>query len=173
MLFHANFLSTINRKWPQSFCNILSVIRWWVPCCRLLMLCMLPLEKSEAAQHRKEPLKWFWTSILGKVSYFLLFEMTISFGLNSFWRKNLTDWSPRTACCTKCHFEFQTIQTESMHTPAGVFEGDIKSTEEQGTNNMLLAGNPEGGSSQSNGLMESSLTSLTVVQVGTRSFFQT
>ena len=25
---------------------------------------------------------------------------------------------------------FQTIQTESMHTPAGSFEGDIKSTEE-------------------------------------------
>ena len=67
----------------------------------------------------------------------------------------------------------QTIQTESMHTPAGVFEGDIKSTEEQRTNNMLLAGNPGEGSSQSNGLMESSLTSLTVVQVSTRSFFQT
>ena len=68
---------------------------------------------------------------------------------------------------------FQTIQTESMHTPAGVFEGDIKSTEKQRTNNMLLAGNPGEGSSQSNGLMESSLTSLTVVQVSTRSFFQT
>ena len=39
---------------------------------------------------------------------------------------------------------FQTIQTESMHTPAGVFEGDIKSTEEQRTNNTLLAGNPVG-----------------------------
>ena len=58
---------------------------------------------------------------------------------------------------------FQTIQTENMHTPAGVFEGDIKSTEEQRTNNMLFAENPEGGSSHSNGLMESSLTSLTVV----------
>ena len=57
----------------------------------------------------------------------------------------------------------QTIQTESMHTPAGVFEGDIKLTEEQRTKTRLLAGNPEGGSSQSNGLMESSLTSLTVV----------
>ena len=57
----------------------------------------------------------------------------------------------------------QTIQTESMHTPAGVFQGDIKLTEEQRTNNTLLAGNPEGGSSQSNGQMKSSLTSLTVV----------
>ena len=71
------------------------------------------------------------------------------------------------------NLNFQTIQTESMHTPAGVFEGDIKSTEKQRTNNMLLAGNPGEGSSQSNGLMESSLTSLTVVQVSTRSFFQT
>ena len=58
---------------------------------------------------------------------------------------------------------FQTIQTESVHTTADVFEGDIESTEEQRTNNMLFAGNPEGDSSQSNGLMESSLTSLTVV----------
>ena len=58
---------------------------------------------------------------------------------------------------------FQTIQTESMDTLSGVFEGDIKLTEEQRTNNMLFAGNPEGGSSQPNGLMESSLTSLTVV----------
>ena len=40
----------------------------------------------------------------------------------------------------------QTIQTESMHTPAGVFEGDIKLTEEQRTNNTLLAGNPGEGS---------------------------
>ena len=62
----------------------------------------------------------------------------------------------------KVILNFQTIQTESMHTPAGVFEGDIKLTEEQRTNNMLF-GNPEGGSSQSNDLMESSLTSLTVV----------
>ena len=58
---------------------------------------------------------------------------------------------------------FQTIQTENMHTPAGFFEGDIKSTEEQQKNNMLFAGNSEGGSSQSTSLMESSLTSLTVV----------
>ena len=164
MLFHANVLSTLNRKWPQSFCIILSVIRWWVPCCRLLMLCVLPLEKSEAGPApKKEPLKRFWTSILGKVSYFLLFEMTISFGLNSFWRKNLTDWSPRTACRADMILSFQTIQTESMDTLSGVFEGDIKSTEEQRTNNMLLAGNPGRGSSQSNGLMGSSLTSLTVV----------
>ena len=115
-------------------------------------------------------------SILGKVSYFLLFEMTISFGLNSFRRKNFTDWSPRTACRAKCDFEFSDDsdwEHASMHTPAGVFEGDIKSTEEQRTNNMLFAGNPGEGSSQSNGLMESSLTSLTVVQVSTRSFFQT
>ena len=58
---------------------------------------------------------------------------------------------------------FQTIQTENMHTPAGFFEGDIKSTEEKQKNNMLFAKNPEGGSSQSTSLMESSLTSLTVV----------
>ena len=74
--------------------------------------------------------------------------MTISFGLNSFRRKNLTDWSPRTACRSNVILNFQTIQTESMHTLAGVFEGDIKLTEEQRTNNMLFAGNPEGGSSQ-------------------------
>ena len=164
MLFHANFLSTLNRKWPQSICinlffpslddEFLAVGCWCFAC--------FLWKKARLAQHRKERLKRFWTSILGKVSYFLLFEMTISFGLNSFRRKNLTDWSPRTACRAKSDFNFQTIQTESKHTPAGVFEGDIKLTEEHRTNNMLF-GNPEGGSSQSNDVMESSLTSLTVV----------
>ena len=40
-----------------------------------------------------------------------------------------------------------TDDVESTHTPASLFEGDIKLTEEQRTNNMLF-GNPEGGTSR-------------------------
>ena len=40
-----------------------------------------------------------------------------------------------------------TDDVDSTHTPASLFEGDIKLTEEQRTNNMLF-GNPEGGTSR-------------------------
>ena len=111
------------------------------PLLSLLMLCVLPLEASEPAPAPKGAFETILDINLGtgELRWFPI----------SFEEEKLTDNDH-----LELHAALNVILTykhtddvESTHTQASLFEGDIKLTEEQRTNNMLF-GNPEGGTSR-------------------------